>query len=332
MTTIPVLANLRPRFSWMAVITSTLLGVALLSPATMLAQTAHSPVVLDPNFRTPAPPNGAFPQNPEHVLFATIVMVTLALIMVVVSIFEGVRFKSTVPFAIVMGGAFCVFPESVDNYLAGCFWSQSHNPSQLFYFLMGREFDYYTIAMWWPFGAILGYILFAALMRKASTGVLWMGFALSGLADILIEETLLRYGGVYTYFGHQPLVLLGHFPWWWLFANVSALYLSAAIAYRFRGWFNGWKSVFILALMPLCYIGGFAFSGLPTIYAIQGNFSPFVTQLAGICTCILALIQTCGIFALILERNPLEFRSVAKNDFGSTLPSHSRGALAANRA
>jgi hypothetical protein len=169
-------------------------------------------------------------------------------------------------------------------------------------------------------------------MRKATTGTLWMVFGLSGIADIMFEETLLRYGGIYTYFGHQPLVLLGHFPWWWLFANVSALYLSVAIAYRFRDWFNGWKSVFILALMPLCYIGGFAFSGLPTIYAIQGNFSPFVTQLAGICTCILALIQTCGIFALILERNPLEFRSLAKDDFGSTLPSHSRSELASHQA
>ncbi len=282
-------------------------ALCVLMPDIALAQNAHAHVVLDPNFRTPAPPNDAFPQNAEHVFYATIGMVAIALIMVVVSMIEGLRFRSTVPFAIVMAGAACVFPESVDNYLAGCFWSQSHDPNKLFYFLMGREFDYYTIAMWWPFGALLGYIFYAALMRNVKTGALWTAFALSGLADIMFEETLLRYGGIYTYFGHQPLVLLGYFPWWWLFANVAALYLSVAIAYRFREWFNGWKSVLILALMPLCYIGGFAFSGLPTIYAIQGNFSPFVTQAAGILTCILALIQVVGILYLILGRKPLAF-------------------------
>jgi hypothetical protein len=298
-----------PAKTWPLIVFAVLAGWMLCAfwPDLALAQNAHSQVLLDPNFRTPAPPNDAFAQNAEHVFYATLGMLTVALIMVAVSIAEGIRFKSTVPFALVMGGAACVFPESVDNYLAGCFWSQSHDPNKLFYFLMGREFDYYTIAMWWPFGALLGYIFYAALMRNVRTGALWVAFALSGVADILFEETLLRYGGIYTYFGHQPLVLLGHFPWWWLFANVAALYLSVAIAYRFRDWFNGWKSVLILALMPLCYIGGFAFSGLPTIYAMQGDFSPFVTQLAGILTCILALVQTGGIFYLILGRNPLAF-------------------------
>lgn len=298
-----------PSKAWAITAFALFAGLALCAfwPDMALAQNAHSHVLLDPNFRTPPPPNDAFPQNAEHVFYATIGMLIVALIMVAVSIVEGIRFKSTVPFAIVMAAAVCVFPESVDNYLAGCFWSQSHDPDKLFYFLMGREFDYYTIVMWWPFGALLGYIFYAALMRNMTTGALWGAFALSGVADIMFEEILLRYGGIYTYFGHQPLMLLGHFPWWWLFANVAALYLSVAIAYRFRNWFNGWKSVLMLALMPLCYIGGFAFSGLPTIYAIQGDFSPFVTQLAGILTCILALVQTGGIFYLILGRNPLAF-------------------------
>jgi hypothetical protein len=319
-----------PSKAWAVTAFALFTGLALCAfwPELALAQNAHSQAVLDPNFRTPAPPNGAFPQNAEHVFYATLGMVTVALIMVAVSITEGIRFRSTVPLAIVMAGAVCVFPESVDNYLAGCFWSQSHDPNKLFYFLMGREFDYYTIAMWWPFGALLGYILYAALMRNMTNGALWVAFALSGVADIMFEETLLRYGGIYTYFGHQPLVLLGHFPWWWLFANVSALYLSVAIAYRFRDWFNGWKSVFILALMPLCYIGGFAFSGLPAIYAIQGDFSPLVTQLAGILTCILALVQAGGIFYLILGRNLLAFAEREPVKFSATRMSEAHLGLA----
>lgn len=284
-------------------------GLALCTvwPEFALAQNAETQVVLDTAFRTPAPPNDAFPQNHEHVFIATSVMLAIALIFLVIAAFDSKRYKSTVPIAMVLGAAFCVVPEAIDNYLAGCFWSQSHDPDKLMFFLMGREFDYYVGIMWWAFGAILGYLLYAVLLREVKTGTLWICLALSGLADIVLEEILLGYGGIYMYFGHQPLVLINLFPWWWLFANVSALFLSVTIAYRFREWFNGWKSVFILALMPFCYIGAFTLAGMPAIFVIQGNFSPFVTQLGGILTCIIALIQTGAMMYVILGRNPFAF-------------------------
>jgi hypothetical protein len=298
-------------------------------PDAAFAQDAHASVVLNPVFGTPAPPNDAFPQNAEHVLNGTLAMLIAGLLMAAVAVVDAIRLKSTVPLGLVLGAALCVFPESVDNYLAGCFWSTSHDPRQLLYFLMGRYFDYYVVVMWWTFGMFLGYIFYIALLRNVTTRGLWTVFALSGMADILIEELLLRYGGVYTYFGHQPLVLLGHFPWWWLFVNVSALYMSVAMAYRFREWFNGWKSVFILALMPLCYIGGFAFAGLPTIYAIQGDFSPLVTQVAGILSCILALVQTGGVMYFILGRHPLAFGEREKVQAGAMNAQRVRGSAAA---
>lgn len=172
---------------------------------------------------------------------------------------------------------------------------------------MGREFDMYVGVMWWAFGAILGYLLYAVLLREVKTGTLWICLGISGLADITLEEILLNYGGIYTYFGHQPLVLISKFPWWWLFSNVSSLFLSVSLAYRYNAWFNGWKSVFVLALMPFCYIGGFTLSAMPTIFVIQGDFSPLTTQLGGLLTCVISLIQTGAMMHLILNREPLAF-------------------------
>lgn len=311
-------------------------GLALLSLAAMLAspdlahaQNASAHVTLDPTFRTPAPPGDAFPQNPQHVFVGTMAMLIAGLAMSGVAVFDSFRLKTTVPLGILLGAAVCVIPESVDNYLAGCFWTTSHDPKNLLYFLMGREFEYYVAVMWWTFGAILGYVFYKGLQANLTTGRLWALFAVSGAADIIIEESLLRYGGIYTYFGHHPLVLLGYFPWWWLFANVSALYLSMALAYRFRDWFNGWKCLFIGALVPLCYIGGFAFTALPTIFVIQGDFSPLVTQAAGILTCILSLIMTGGIFYLVLGRNPLAFAEREKPaPEGAAAPTAALGAPA----
>jgi hypothetical protein len=294
----------------LALIILSAMGICLLS-IDASAHDAYSTVVLDSAFRTPPPPNQLFPQNAEHVFNAPAVMLFIAIIFMVVAARDSFKFKSTVPLAMVLGAAFCVVPEAIDNYIAGCYWSQSHDPDQLLFFLMGREFDYYVGIMWWAFGAILGYLLYAVLLRKVTTGTLWVCLALSGVADIVLEEILLGYGGIYTYFGHQPLVLISNFPWWWLFANVSALFLSVAIAYRYRSWFNGWKSVFILLLMPFCYIGGFTLAGMPAIFAIQGNFSPVVTELLGITTCVISLIQTGLIMNLVLGLNPLKLKDTS---------------------
>jgi len=166
--------------------------------------------------------------------------------------------------------------------------------------------------MWWAFGAILGYLLYAALLREVRTGTLWICLGLSGLADIVLEEILLGYGGIYMYFGHQPLVLIKNFPWWWLFSTVAALFLSVSLAFRYREWFNGWRSVFILALMPFCYIGAFTFSAMPCIFVINGDFSPLVTQLAGLLTCVISLIQAGTMMDLILDRDPFVFGDISQ--------------------
>ena len=203
---------------------------------------------MDKAFGTFMPPNEIFPQNREHVVVSTSIMLAIALFFLVVSVFDSRKFKSIVPVGMVLGAAFCVVPEAIDNYLGGVYWSQSHIPGDIMFVLMGREFDWYVAIMWWAFGAILGYILYAALLRRVKTRTLWICLILSGIADIVVEELLLGYGGIYTYYGDQPLVLIRHFPCWWLFVNVASLFLSVTIAYRFRSWFNGWHSVFILLL------------------------------------------------------------------------------------
>lgn len=265
--------------------------------------------VTDSAYQTPIPPNDLFPQNPEHVFVSTAIMAAIAIIFLIIAARDSRKFHSTVPLGMVMGAAACVVPESVDNYLGGVYWAQSHVPSDIMFVLMGREFDWYVAVMWWAFGAILGYLLYAALLRHISTKKLWLCLGLSGIADIAVEELLLGYGGIYTYYGNQPLVLFRHFPCWWLFVNVAALFLSASIAYRFRDWFNGWRSVLILFLMPFCYIGAFSFCGMPAIFAINGIFSPAVIQLLGIATCIVAVIHAAGVMKIVLGRDPFPFRS-----------------------
>lgn len=287
-----------------------MIGLALyaLFPTLIFAQDASVKVVLDPTFGMPAPPNENYPYNAEHVFVSSIIMLSIGVLVTLIAAWDSIRMKNSVPVCLVISAAFCVVPESFDNVMAGVYWVR--DGKNILYFLLGREFDYYVITMWYAFGAVLGYIIFVALRMGVKTKVLWIALGLSGLADIIIEEILLNYGGVYMYFGHQPLVLITKFPWWWLFANVGALFLGAAIAYRFRDWFNGWKACLLWIIVPVCYIGMWSFAAMPAAFAIQGNFSWLTTQLLGIVTCILALVGALATMRLVLLRNPFDMEGV----------------------
>ncbi|KAK6064906.1 putative membrane protein [Seiridium cupressi] len=65
-----------------------------------------------------------------------------------------------------------------------------------------------------------------------------------------------------------------------------------------------------MALMPFCYIGGFTLSAMPAIFVIQGDFSPFTTQIGGLVTCGISLIQAGAMMHIVLGRDPLDLGQV----------------------
>ena len=280
---------------------------------TVLAQHARVNVTFDETYGTVAPPNDAFAHDAHHVRVVSAVLLGLSLVFVLISLGESRRWSSTVPTALTLGAATCVLPEAVDNYLANCYWAQSHDPSQLMFTFLGREFDIFVGIVWWSYGAVVGCTVLAALMRGVTTRTLWALLGLAGLFDLVLEECLLSYGGLYTYYGHQPLVLVSKFPCWWAFCNVSAVFLGVALTYRYRGWFNGWRSVFVLPVLPLCYVAGWSMPAMSTVYAVHADYSPLVTQLCGVLTCCLALVQTGVVMDAVLGRDPLELEQSGRS-------------------
>ncbi|THX52353.1 hypothetical protein D6D06_06781 [Aureobasidium pullulans] len=278
--------------------------MGILMPCIAIAQSSQTKVTLHDIFRTPAPPGDAFAQDASHVLVVMTILIPISLGFLAFAISESKRFKTSIPIGLVVAGIFCVVPEAVNNYLGGVYWTQSHDPKQLLFILMGREFDYYVAFIWWSLSSGVGVTFYAALLRRVSTGTLWAYLALAVLADIILEEILLGYGGIYIYFGHQPLVF-NLFPCWWGPANISSLFLSITLAYRYRAWFEGWRSIFLLPLVPTCYIGAWTLCGMPTVFAIQGDISPLITESAGIYSCIVAVVQSGVMMHLVLDRDPL---------------------------
>ena len=287
--------------------------IILCLAACSVAQNAHTKVELHPTYGTVAPPIDSFPQDPDHIQVVSSVLLAVSLVFLGVSVTESKRWNSTVPAALTVGAASCVLAEAVNCYLSNVYWTQSHDPRQLLFTLLGREFETYVGIIWWSFGAVLSCTIFAALMRNVRTGTLWILLGLAGLFDFILEETMLQYGGIYTYYGHQPLVLFKLFPCWWLFCNVSGIFLGIAISYRYRAWFAGWRSVFLLPILPFCYIGPQVLAAMPTIYVVQADHPPLTTQLCGILTCCIAIVQTGVMMDVVLQRDPLKFYGTPRN-------------------
>lgn len=274
---------------------------------TCLAQNAYSKVALHPIYRTVAPPHGSYPQDPSHIQVVSVVLLLVSLGFLTASFIESRRWNSTVPVALTIGATTCVLAEAVNCYLANVYWTQSHDPRKLLFTLLGRDFEVYVGIIWWSFGAALSCCIYGALMRKVSTGMLWASLSLAALFDFVLEECMLNYGGIYTYYGHQPLVLFKLFPCWWAFCNVSGIFTGIAITYRYRNWFNGWRSALVLPVLPFCYVGPQVLAAMPTIYVIQADHSPLITELCGILTCCIAVIQAGVIMDAVLGRHPLSF-------------------------
>ncbi|KAI8266364.1 hypothetical protein K4K58_009958 [Colletotrichum sp. SAR11_239] len=155
---------------------------------------------------------------------------------------ESKRWGSTVPTALTIGSATFVFVEAINCYLANVYWTTSHDPGKLMFTLLGRDFDVYVGIIWWSYGAVLSCGIFGALQRNIRTGSLWSLLGFAGLLDIILEESMLMYGGIYTYYGHQPLVF-NVFPCWWAFCNVSSIFVGISITYSFfKPYLNGiWR-------------------------------------------------------------------------------------------
>ncbi|KAG9194064.1 hypothetical protein G6011_04099 [Alternaria panax] len=276
---------------------------------TCLAQNAYSKVTLHPVYRTVAPPYDSFPQDPSHIRVVSIVLLGVSLIFLAASFTESRRWNSTVPAALTLGATTCVLAEAINCYLSNVYWSHSHDPKQLLFTLLGREFEVYVGIIWWSFGAVLSCSIYGALMRNVSTGMLWVLLGLAAFFDVVLEECMLNYGGIYTYYGHQPLVLFKLFPCWWAFCNVSGIFAGIALTYRYRSWFNGWKSALLLPILPFCYVGPQVLAAMPTIYVIQADHTPLVTELCGILTCCLAVVEAGVIMDTFLGRHPLQLSS-----------------------
>ena len=153
---------------------------------------------------------------------------------------------------------------------------------------------------------MVAYIMYVSLLENASCKKLWIIYSISVITDVIAEIIFLGVGGLYVYYGNQPLVIIGepvNLPLWWMFMNNAGLFPGIAITFRFRDKLKGWKNFLVLPLLPLCYLGVNSAVSMTTAFAINsGSMSWIATQIIGIITCALCICVVKGTMIVVLNK------------------------------
>lgn len=171
--------------------------------------------------------------------------------------------------------------------------------------LFGRQMGWFVVAGWFGAGAF-GVFLAKALMARPTAKQAWLLIGSVGLSYTVFEELMVGFGGIYHYYGNQPM-WWNELPLWWTPCNtIGAALLPAAFAYRYSEQLRGWRASAMLVVIPASVAGSYAFIAMPSWIVVNGDYPWLVTELAGLATCALGIGLISVILNLFLGYRPFD--------------------------
>lgn len=266
---------------------------------TFAGQTQVMSTMVNPVFYVWCLPNAIY-----HTAKGTIaewILLAIGIIAVSLAIHDALRNKTALPVIITLSGVLCVIPEVIVGDI-GEICNRSATFACSTFRIMGRDVTLFSAASWFAFGTAVSMICYTLILRNVQTKWLWIGFAVVGAVDIVLEEAIFIRHGFYVYYEPLPFVLLARFPWWRMTIDTTGLFLSVALAYRYREYLKSWLSMLMLMITPLSCFAVYAFVGMPILVVSKESYSCS----AGILICTLCITVVALTMQLVLKRNPFE--------------------------
>jgi hypothetical protein len=240
-----------------------------------------------PDLTQPLPdPNWAMPSPAGEILLA--IFGGGAALFVAYCAILAYRKRSPLPLLFALAGGFSIMLEPI----ADAFGKVQHLP-------VGQINAFVTAGQPIPWAIVLGYVWYFGLgpilmwrfaERRSMTPRRWyVAAAVAFLAVTLVEQIPIAIG-LWKYYGHQPLVV-GVMPIDMAIANMVSVILPMVVIYAIWPILTGWRQLFVLALVPICVVGGHTGAAAPAYMLIDANPhvpSVFV-HLAGVVTCIFSV-------------------------------------------
>jgi hypothetical protein len=253
------------------------------------------PVTLAENTGVPpVPTNADFPYDRTNTVFAILFMGAFGLAGLVVTIRRILRSGDWLPLFAALGTVVIVVPEVFVD-IVGMVYYPTDDADHAFD-LFGRQMGWFILAAWFGAGAFAVTMLME-LEKRPSAKRVWGLMAFTAVSYTIFEEILVGLGGVYHYYGNQPL-WWNQLPLWWTPCNaIGCALLPAAFAFRYRAHLTGWRASAMLVVVPASVAGAYAIIAMPSWIVVNGDYAWFVTELAGLGTYALGI----GLIAIIMN-------------------------------
>jgi hypothetical protein len=169
---------------------------------------------------------------------------------------------------------------------------------------------WFILSGWFGFGSVFCYLCFSLFDSGKATKWIWGTFFAAAVGEVILEEIIQAVGGIYVYYGNQPLIVLWKLPWWWIPCNCGGVFLAAAIAVRFKTFLQGWKAPLMFIVSPISMTVSYAAVALPSWIVVNGAYSYWWTQAAGLATIALGFVFIGIVIRVFLKRNPLDLNGL----------------------
>ncbi len=261
-------------------------------------------VVLNENTGVPpVPTNADFPYDRGHNLWAIVLLGGLGLAGLLLCIRDIVKKNDWLPFFASLGTVVIVVPEVFVDIIGMVYYPVSDGDHA--FDLFGRQMGWFILAGWFGAGAFAVSTLKVLLTRPKAKHV-WVFMGVTCLSYTIFEEILVGFGGIYHYYGNQPM-WWHELPIWWTPCNaIGCALLPAAVAYRYQHLLKGWKASAMLLVVPAGVAAAYAIIGMPSWIVVNGDYNWFVTELAGLSTWALAIALTAMILNVFLGYEPFD--------------------------
>lgn len=261
-------------------------------------------VTLAPNTGVPpVPTNADFPYDRTNNVVAIVGLGIVGLIGLGLAVREYVRNHTLLPLFLTLGTVVVVVPEVFVDVIGMVYYPTDATDHA--FDLFGRQMGWFILAGWFGAGAY-GVAMLKILQTRPTAKQVWLVLLGTGLSYTIFEELLVTSGGIYHYYGNQPM-WWHSLPLWWTPCNViGCAFLPAAFAYRFSPMLRGWRASVMLIVVPACVAGAYAFIAMPSWIVVNGDYPWLVTQLAGLATWALGIGMIAVIMNVFLGYRPFD--------------------------
>ncbi len=262
------------------------------------------PVTLDENTGVPVvPTNAEFPYDRTHNLWAIVLLGAIGAVGLAWALREVITKRDFMPLCLSLGSVAIVIPEVFVDIVGMVYYPTSDSDHA--FDLFGRQMGWFILAGWFGAGAF-GAMMLKQLLTRPTAKQVWILLGVTAISYTIFEELLVGSGGIYHYYGNQPM-WWHNLPLWWTPCNtLGAALLPALFAYRYQAILKGWRAILMILVVPTGVSAGYALIAMPGWIVVNGDYAWLPTELAGLAVWALGIGVAAMAMNLFLGYRPFD--------------------------